>query len=56
MQYLREDVLNQASMINVKVNNTNVNMIAYENANGKITVGVIEPQTKLQTRRIGFKK
>ena len=56
MQYLREDVVNQASMINVKVNSTNVNMIAYENANGKIAVGVIEPQTKLQTRRIGFKK
>jgi hypothetical protein len=47
MQYLREDVVNQASMISVKVNNADVSMIAYENANGKITVGMIEPQTKL---------
>ena len=31
-------------------------MIAYENTDGKVTVGTIEPQTKLQTRRIGFKK
>lgn len=31
-------------------------MIAFENSVGKVTVGRIEPQTKLQTRRIGFKK
>jgi hypothetical protein len=34
-------------MVNVKNGLTSVNMIAYENAAGKITVGMIEPQTKL---------
>lgn len=33
-----------------------VSMIAYENISGKIVVGTIEPQTKLQARRMGFKK
>jgi hypothetical protein len=31
-------------------------MIAYENISGKIAVGTIEPQTKLQARRMGFRK
>jgi hypothetical protein len=31
-------------------------MIVYENSLGKISVGAIGPQTKLQTRRIGFRK
>lgn len=73
MQYLREDIVNQACIIGVKINESGqedaqmdndkeamkaqyVSMIAYENCNGKVTVGTIEPQTKLQTRRIGFKK
>lgn len=33
-----------------------VSMIAYENISGKIVVGAIEPQTKLQARRMGFRK
>lgn len=71
MQYLREDLVNQACMISVKLTSSQapdqmetdlapslqyVSMIAYENLAGKIVVGTIEPQTKLQARRMGFKK
>ena len=31
-------------------------MLAYLNTQGKITIGKIDPNTKLQTRRIGFRK
>ena len=31
-------------------------MILYENQDGKVSIGSIEQQAKLQTRRIGFRK
>jgi len=66
MQYLREEVVNQACMLHVKASSQNseqppsfggyTEMIAYENAQGKIAIGSIEHTTKLQTRRVGFRK
>ena len=78
MQYLREDVVNQACMVRVRSSKESkdglgsmdmeanqpqldafgatVSMIVYENTHGKVTIGNIEPQTKLQTRRVTFRK
>jgi len=57
MQNLRENLVNQAGVITVMDQNQHpVEMIMYENALGKVALGTIEPQAKLQTRRVGFRK
>jgi hypothetical protein len=57
MQYMRENTVNQASVLRVANGDAAFSdLVVYENSDGKVSIGSIEPQSKLQTRRVGFRK
>ena len=57
-QYLREQTVNQAHNLQVPdtFSGKIYELLVYENSAMRLCIGSIEPQTKLQTRRIGFRK
>lgn len=53
IQYLCEEIVDQAGFVQI---NDGLALLAYSNSQNKIVLGSMEPKTKLQNRRIGFRK